>query len=419
MLTSLCYAGANLVPICATPRAVRAFADRARRAGRRCSSIVGPAEATALLWRLLEPSWGPAREVRAHQPLMVTDRMSSRHRPGPVRPSHPQGRDGDDHAGVRGDVHRGGRRLPAGRRRRACSTRPGSPNSSAPAARSPASTPTARSSSRRRSAPRPTAPARSRACGSPPSTGGRGLAAPGMAAVLRYALARRGPGGEPLRERLQHGRATDVPQGGLPRGRRVHERPVLDAGLRRTDLDPPHEPRKLPLVTAPRHGRSSIGPLDLSAHVDEALAVQALAFGLGPDEVAVRRQIVLRHMTLPGRQRPRRHHRRPPRRLRLRHAQRPHPLVVHRRGAVPAGPALRRLARRLLRDHRAARPPAPPEPRHRPHPDHHDHRRRRRTPLDPLRDRQRTARPAASTAPSATRTSPARSCSRAPPSRTP
>ncbi|GAA4807530.1 GNAT family N-acetyltransferase [Streptomyces ziwulingensis] len=43
-----------------------------------------------------------------------------------------------------------------------------------------------------------------------------------------------------------------------------------------------------------------IGPLDLSAHVDEALAVQAAAFGLGPDEVAVRRQIVLRHMTQPG-----------------------------------------------------------------------------------------------------------------------
>lgn len=43
-----------------------------------------------------------------------------------------------------------------------------------------------------------------------------------------------------------------------------------------------------------------IGPLDLSAHVDEALAVQAVAFGLGSDEVAVRRQIVLRHMTHPG-----------------------------------------------------------------------------------------------------------------------
>lgn len=55
----------------------------------------------------------------------------------------------------------------------------------------------------------------------------------------------------------------------------------------------------------PGHGHSCpddivIGPLDLAAHVDEALSVQAKAFGLGPDEVAVRRQIVLRHMTLPG-----------------------------------------------------------------------------------------------------------------------
>ncbi|MET8811810.1 GNAT family N-acetyltransferase [Streptomyces sp. NPDC004549] len=43
-----------------------------------------------------------------------------------------------------------------------------------------------------------------------------------------------------------------------------------------------------------------IGPLDLGARVDEALAVQAVAFGLGPDEVAVRRQIVQRHMQFPG-----------------------------------------------------------------------------------------------------------------------
>ncbi|MFI6526135.1 GNAT family N-acetyltransferase [Streptomyces uncialis] len=83
MLASLCYAGANLVPLCATPRAIRGFADRARRAGRRCSSIVGPAESTALLWRLLEPNWGPAREVREHQPLMVTDRLSDTVAPDP------------------------------------------------------------------------------------------------------------------------------------------------------------------------------------------------------------------------------------------------------------------------------------------------------------------------------------------------
>ncbi|MEU9287065.1 GNAT family N-acetyltransferase [Streptomyces sp. NPDC048275] len=83
MLRSLCYAGANLVPICATPRAIRGFADRARRAGRRCSSIVGPAEATAELWRLLEPSWGPAREIRARQPLMIADRLPAGIAPDP------------------------------------------------------------------------------------------------------------------------------------------------------------------------------------------------------------------------------------------------------------------------------------------------------------------------------------------------
>ncbi|MFD6418899.1 GNAT family N-acetyltransferase [Streptomyces sp. NPDC060194] len=83
-LESLCYAGANLVPVCAGPDAVRAFADRARRNGRRCSSIVGPAESTARLWRLLEPAWGPARDVRAHQPLMVADRAPADLTPDPL-----------------------------------------------------------------------------------------------------------------------------------------------------------------------------------------------------------------------------------------------------------------------------------------------------------------------------------------------
>jgi predicted GNAT family acetyltransferase len=82
-LTSLCYAGANLVPICAVPEAIRAFAERARRTGRRCSSIVGPAGPTAELWALLEPSWGPAREVRARQPLMVTRSLPADIAPDP------------------------------------------------------------------------------------------------------------------------------------------------------------------------------------------------------------------------------------------------------------------------------------------------------------------------------------------------
>jgi len=70
-LRSLCWAGANLVPVQATPEAVEAFAARARRAGRRCSSLVGPADAVLGLWRHLELPWGPAREVRGEQPLMA------------------------------------------------------------------------------------------------------------------------------------------------------------------------------------------------------------------------------------------------------------------------------------------------------------------------------------------------------------
>jgi hypothetical protein len=65
----------------ATPDAVEAFAQRARRHGRHCSSIVGPAGAVLGMWRHLQSSWGPAREVRAHQPLMA---MSGPPRVAPV-----------------------------------------------------------------------------------------------------------------------------------------------------------------------------------------------------------------------------------------------------------------------------------------------------------------------------------------------
>ncbi len=68
---ALCYAGANLVPVNADADACRVFAERARRQGRRCSSIVGPAGQVGALWTLLEQAWGPARAVRDNQPLMV------------------------------------------------------------------------------------------------------------------------------------------------------------------------------------------------------------------------------------------------------------------------------------------------------------------------------------------------------------
>jgi predicted GNAT family acetyltransferase len=70
-LQSLCWSGANLVPVEATAEAVEVFADRARRQGRQCSSIVGPAGAVLELWDQLAGPWGPARDVRPRQPLML------------------------------------------------------------------------------------------------------------------------------------------------------------------------------------------------------------------------------------------------------------------------------------------------------------------------------------------------------------
>ena len=71
-LESLCYSGANMVPVAATPDAIVAFAEKALRQGRRCSSVVGPAQDIQALWGLLRPHWGPAREVRAVQPVLAT-----------------------------------------------------------------------------------------------------------------------------------------------------------------------------------------------------------------------------------------------------------------------------------------------------------------------------------------------------------
>jgi predicted GNAT family acetyltransferase len=71
-LESLCYSGANLVTVNATPEAITAFGERALRQGRRCSSVVGPAQEIQALWGMLRPHWGPAREIRAVQPVLAT-----------------------------------------------------------------------------------------------------------------------------------------------------------------------------------------------------------------------------------------------------------------------------------------------------------------------------------------------------------
>lgn len=72
-LVSACHAGANIVPVQATPRAIEAFADRALRDNVRPSSIVGPRSVVEPMWEILEPHWGPARSPRLDQPFMVLE----------------------------------------------------------------------------------------------------------------------------------------------------------------------------------------------------------------------------------------------------------------------------------------------------------------------------------------------------------
>lgn len=68
---SLCFAGANLIPLRGGLIDLNAFADEAMSTSRRCSSLVGRADLVLPMWQRLESAWGPARDVRDHQPLMA------------------------------------------------------------------------------------------------------------------------------------------------------------------------------------------------------------------------------------------------------------------------------------------------------------------------------------------------------------
>ena len=70
-LVSACHAGANIVPVEATPAAVEAFGERLLVGRARPSSIVGLQEPVRGLWDLVSPRWGPARSPRMNQPFMV------------------------------------------------------------------------------------------------------------------------------------------------------------------------------------------------------------------------------------------------------------------------------------------------------------------------------------------------------------
>lgn len=76
-LEALCWMGANLVPVNAGPAAVAAFADLANGEARQCSSMVGPADSVLGMWSAVRASWGPAREVRPEQPVLMADKLPS------------------------------------------------------------------------------------------------------------------------------------------------------------------------------------------------------------------------------------------------------------------------------------------------------------------------------------------------------
>ena len=71
---SLCFAGANLIPLRGAPADLNAFAEEAMSGTRRCSSLVGRADLVMPMWERLESAWGPARDVRDDQPLMALTR---------------------------------------------------------------------------------------------------------------------------------------------------------------------------------------------------------------------------------------------------------------------------------------------------------------------------------------------------------
>ncbi len=72
-LESVCWVGANLIPVNAsTTAAVEAFADVAGSHPRLCSSLVGESEGVLGIWNRLADMWGPARDVRPCQPLLAT-----------------------------------------------------------------------------------------------------------------------------------------------------------------------------------------------------------------------------------------------------------------------------------------------------------------------------------------------------------
>jgi predicted GNAT family acetyltransferase len=73
-LTGAAFSGGNLLPIGGGADEWQALAQHVAGAPRVCTSIVGRAAAVGAMWEALASVWGPARAIRAQQPLLMLDR---------------------------------------------------------------------------------------------------------------------------------------------------------------------------------------------------------------------------------------------------------------------------------------------------------------------------------------------------------
>lgn len=72
-LRAAAFAGGNLIPVGEDLGALELIAGQLARTGRGCSSIVGAAESVGVMWQVLSRRWGPARAIRASQPLLCIE----------------------------------------------------------------------------------------------------------------------------------------------------------------------------------------------------------------------------------------------------------------------------------------------------------------------------------------------------------
>jgi predicted GNAT family acetyltransferase len=78
-LTAAALHAGNLMPIGGGPDEWLVLAGHLAGRSRICTSIVGRAAAVEQMWGVLAPAWGPARSIRASQPLLLLDREGAPH----------------------------------------------------------------------------------------------------------------------------------------------------------------------------------------------------------------------------------------------------------------------------------------------------------------------------------------------------